>query len=72
MKYDSMLFHHGKRFMNDIIILLTFTNDLARKVCAPQVNGAKETHIFVTTAVCVATTTIVYSTEGLASVSKCL
>lgn len=38
-----MMFHHDKRFMDGIIILLTFTNDLARKVCALQVNGAKET-----------------------------
>lgn len=43
VKYDSMLFHHDKRFMDDNLILLTFTNDLARKVYAIYVNGATET-----------------------------
>lgn len=41
VKRDSTLFHHDKRLMDDNIILLTFTNDLERKVYAVLLNSAK-------------------------------
>lgn len=41
VKRDSTLFHHDKRLMDDNIILLTFTNDLERKVYAVLLNNAK-------------------------------
>lgn len=45
MKYDSVLFHHDSRLMDGNIILLTFTNDVERKVYAVLLNGAKVTDI---------------------------
>lgn len=45
VKRDSTLFHHDRRLMDDNIILLTFTNDLERKVYAGLLNGAKKTEI---------------------------
>lgn len=46
VKYDSTLFHHDRKLMDDNIILLTFTDDLERKVYAVLLNGAKVTYRF--------------------------
>ena len=43
VKHDSTLFYHDRRLMDDNIILLTFTNDLERKVYAALLNGAEKT-----------------------------